>query len=104
MYDHYYYYLKFILLILFINYYFKVSSFLLHSLNFIYFFDLFFSRFFWAQVIIFKIYPYWPVLFFSFKQLYQISNCAAFILYEHDVSIGKIWKRNIAFVFAVLFL
>ena len=36
--------------------------------------------------------------------MYQISNCTAFILYEHDVSIGNIRKRNIAFVFAVLFL
>ena len=54
--------------------------------------------------MIFKIYPYWPVLFLSFKQLYEISNYAAIIPYKHDLTIGNIWKLNIAFVFAVLLL
>ena len=72
--------------------------------KFIYFFDQFFPLFFCAQVIISQIYPYWPVLVLSLKPLYQISNCAAFILYKHDLTIGNIRKRNVAFVFVVWLL
>ena len=50
-------------------------------------------------------YLYRPVLFLSFKQLCQISNCVVFILYEHvNLTVGYIWKHNGAFVFAVLLL
>ena len=65
---------EFILLTLFINYYFKVSSFLLHSLNsFTIFYPVFLFVLLHASHI-FKIYLYWPVLILSFKQWHQISN------------------------------
>ena len=44
------------------------------------------------------------VIFRQFKSLYQISNCAVFMLYEDGLTIRNIWKRLGAFVFAVLLL
>ena len=78
-----------------------IFSFLLHSLIYL----PFSSSFFCAQVIIFKFYPYWSLLFWVLNYLlYQIFNKANFIVYKDDLTIRIIWKRQVTFVFVFFFL